>query len=240
MKRSFLNLAAAAALVVVFLAAAVAARPVPAGEAAKGGAAGLTTLEEKASYAVGLSVGRDMRRMHADIKPDLFVKGFQDGLAGKKPALGDKEQEEVRKTFFDKVRLALPARNLKAGQDFLAANKKKEGVVATKSGLQYTVIKAGEGKKPGVADRVKVHYRGTLLDGTVFDSSYRRGKPAVFGVSQVIRGWTEGLQLMKVGAKYKFFIPAGLAYGERGTGRGGPIGPNCMLIFEVELLGIEE
>jgi FKBP-type peptidyl-prolyl cis-trans isomerase len=240
MKRSILKLAAGAALACAVLAIVVAARSVPAGEAQKPGATELSTLEEKASYAVGLSIGRDMRRMHADIKADVFLKGFQDGLTGKDPALSDKERDAAQKSFFDKIRQALPARNLKQGQDFLAANKKKEGVVQTQSGLQYTVVKAGDGKKPSPADRVKVHYRGTLLDGTVFDSSYRRGKPAVFGVSQVIKGWTEGLQLMTVGSKYKFFIPTGLAYGERGTGRGGPIGPNCMLIFEVELLAIEE
>ena len=128
--------------------------------------------------------------------------------------------------------------NKKAGEEFLAENGKKDGVVTTESGLQYEVLKAGKGAKPTAADRVKVHYHGTLLDGTVFDSSVDRGEPTSFGVSQVIKGWTEALQLMPVGSKYKLYIPGNLAYGTRGSGA--KIGPNQLLVFEVELLAIEK
>ncbi|MBW2412326.1 MAG: FKBP-type peptidyl-prolyl cis-trans isomerase, partial [Deltaproteobacteria bacterium] len=133
---------------------------------------------------------------------------------------------------------ALSEKNRADGEAFLAANKNKEGVVTTASGLQYKVLKKGDGPKPQNNDRVSVHYRGTLLDGTEFDSSYKRGKPATFQVNGVIRGWTEALQLMNVGSKYQLFIPSDLAYGTRGAGR--KIGPNSTLIFDVELLGIEE
>lgn len=128
--------------------------------------------------------------------------------------------------------------NLKAGEEFLAANAKKEGVKKTASGLQYVVLKEGQGKKPGLSDKVAVHYHGTLINGKVFDSSVDRGEPITFGVTQVIKGWTEALQLMKEGSKYRVFIPSELAYGKRGT-PGGPIGPNETLIFEIELLHVK-
>jgi FKBP-type peptidyl-prolyl cis-trans isomerase len=165
------------------------------------------------------------------------LKGLKDGLAGN-AALNDQEMQEammgLQKDMQAKV-AELGTKSKKEGEDFLAANKSKQGIKATTSGLQYKVIKEGSGPKPKSTDVVKVHYRGTLLDGTEFDSSYKRGEPVEFPLDQVIKGWTEGLQLMTVGSKYQLFIPAALAYGEPGN-RGIP--PNSTLIFEVELLEI--
>jgi len=200
------------------------------------------TLPEKAGYAVGIHVGRNFRRMHAELDQAAFNRGFEDGMKRRAPALAEEDMEKAKEEFFKAVEKELPARSLKEGEAFLAENRKKQGVTETKSGLQYEVIKESDGKAlatPKPADRVKVNYRGTLLDGTEFDSSYRRGQPASFTLNRVIPGWTEGVQLMRVGAKYRFYVPARLGYGERGTGQGGPIGPNAMLIFEVELLAIE-
>ncbi len=196
-------------------------------------------------YALGMYIGESLKTIRKELDLRLFLRGVEDTLEGKKPLLTQKEAGLVRQEFsmrMNKRRIAekskLAEKNQKEGEEFLAANKKKEGVVTTASGLQYVVLKEGDGPKPTTTDRVRVDYRGTLLDGTEFDSSYSRGKPAVFVVTGVIPGWTEALQLMKVGSKYKLFIPSNLAYGQRGAGP--QIGPNATLIFEVELLGIEK
>jgi len=203
--------------------------------------------KDKISYAIGLSVGRNMKGDGLDSEVDtaVILKGLQDGLSGAKPQFTDAELREammgLQKRVMDKRQDAAKVsgeKNKKAGEEFLAANGKKEGVKTTASGLQYTVEKEGAGESPKAADKVKVHYKGTLIDGTEFDSSYSRGEPAVFPVGGVIKGWTEVLQLMKPGAKYKVFIPSTLAYGEDGAGD--KIGPNSALVFDVELISIEK
>jgi FKBP-type peptidyl-prolyl cis-trans isomerase FkpA len=197
----------------------------------------LSNPKLKASYVIGVNIGKGMKSQGVDIDADMVMKGLKDGLADK-PALTDDEMKEalmnLQKDMQSKV-AELGVKSKKEGEDYLAANKSKEGVKSTASGLQYKVIKEGKGPKPKPTDVVKVHYRGTLLDGTEFDSSYKRGEPVEFPLDQVIKGWTEGLQLMTVGSKYQLFIPAALAYGEPGN-RGIP--PNSTLIFEVELLDI--
>ncbi len=198
----------------------------------------LDTAAAKFSYALGMDVGASLKRLKTEIDLGSFLRGVEDNLKGTKTLLTPKQAEEVKAEFFKKAQQELAENNRKEGEAFLAENKKKEGVVATASGVQYTVLQEGEGPKPTADDQVKVHYRGTLIDGTEFDSSYRRGEPATFPVTGVIAGWTEALQLMKVGSKYRLFIPSNLAYGERGAGP--QIGPNATLIFEVELLGIEK
>ena len=198
------------------------------------------TLSEKFSYLVGMNVARSLVQVKDELDMEILVRGLKDGLAGKEPVIS---QEEARNVFEVMRERSLKKakeqdmKNLKIGEDFLAANKKKEGVVTTTSGLQYLVLKKGEGPKPTAADVVSVHYRGTLIDGTEFDSSYKRGKPAAFPVRGVIAGWTEALQLMNVGTKCRLFIPSKLAYGEGGAGA--VIGPNAALVFEVELLAID-
>jgi FKBP-type peptidyl-prolyl cis-trans isomerase FklB len=203
----------------------------------------LTNPKQKASYAIGLNIGTTLKRQELDVDTKALTAGITDGFAGK-PALTEDEQKAVLMDLQKSVMAraeekqnAAAETNLKAGEAFLAANAKKEGVKTTASGLQYKVINSGTGLSPKLTDVVKVHYHGTLIDGTVFDSSVRRNQPATFPVNGVIPGWTEALQLMKVGDKWKLFIPAKLAYGEQGPG---PIGPNSVLIFEVELLGIEK
>jgi len=198
----------------------------------------------KYSYAVGLGVAKQLQGMGEDFDRAAFLEALNTHLDGKSPRVTEKEAMEiVQKVSMKRMQTQMAERqaegekNKAAGEKFLAENVKKPGVNVTKSGLQYEVLTEGKGAKPKLEDRVKVNYRGTLLDGTEFDSSYKRGEPVVFGLQQVIPGWTEGLQLMTVGSKYRLFIPAGLAYGERGAG--GRIGPNETLIFEVELLGIE-
>ena len=199
----------------------------------------LTNPKQKTSYAIGLDIATALKRQDIDVDAKAVIAGIADGFAGK-PALTEEEQKaaimDLQKSAMEKQRAAVET-NLKAGEAFLAENAKKEGVKVTASGLQYKVIKSGTGPSPKMTDVVKVHYHGTLIDGTVFDSSVRRNTPATFPVNGVIPGWTEALQLMKVGDKWKLFIPAKLAYGENGPG---PIGPNSVLIFEVELLGIEK
>lgn len=202
--------------------------------------------KEKISYAIGLSVGRNMKGDGLDTEVDVAVimKGLQDGLSGAKPTFDDAQLRAammgLQQRVMEKRNGAAKAAgetNKKAGEAFLAENGKKDGVKTTASGLQYKVIKEGDGAMPKATDKVKTHYKGTLLDGTEFDSSYARNEPAVFPVNGVIKGWTEVLQLMKVGSKYQVFIPSGLAYGEDGAGE--KIGPNSTLIFDVELLNIE-
>ncbi len=207
----------------------------------------LTTRKEKFSYAVGMSVGTqvdgNLKKQSVDVDPSLVSQGFKDVMSGAKPRLTQEEaqavlnevQTEVRKQQQEKAQQAAAA-NKTEGEAFLAANKSKEGVVTLPDGLQYKILNAGTGPKPAASDSVVCNYRGTLITGTEFDSSYKRGQPATFGVGQVIKGWTEALQLMPTGSKWQLFIPSTLAYGERGAGA--DIGPNATLIFEIELLSI--
>jgi FKBP-type peptidyl-prolyl cis-trans isomerase FklB len=206
----------------------------------------LKNQKEKVSYSIGLNVGRklgdDLKKQSIDIDPNLITKGIQDALVGAKPLLTDQEIQETM-IAFQKEMMAkweeIGKKNKADGEAFLAENKKKEGVKTLPDGLEYKVINAGTGKKPKADDTVTVNYRGTLINGTEFDSSYKRGQPATFPVSGgMIKGWSEALQLMQEGAKWELFIPSNLAYGERGMG--GIIGPNATLIFEVELVSIKE
>ena len=193
---------------------------------------------DKVSYALGLSLGQNMASSGVKtIEFDDLVAGMKAIMNKEKPAISFEEAQEVLNKFFKELEAQVAGQAKEEGEAFLAENAKREGVIVTGSGLQYEVLTAAEGKKPKATDKVKVHYEGTLIDGTVFDSSYRRGEAISFGLNQVIAGWTEGVQLMSVGAKYKFFIPYNLAYGERGAGA--QIPPYAALIFTVELLGIE-
>jgi FKBP-type peptidyl-prolyl cis-trans isomerase FklB len=198
----------------------------------------MKSLSEKASYAIGLEIGESLGRYGTAIDLPLLIRGIQDSLKGRKPLLGSEEATNIKREFFQKMQTEIAVRNLAEEVAFLDDNKNKQGVKTTASGLQYMVLKEGDGPTPKATDRVRVHYRGTLLDGTEFDSSYSRGEPTTFEVNRVIPGWTEGLQLMKVGSKYRLFIPSRLAYRDQGAGP--RIGPNAMLVFEVELLGIEQ
>ena len=199
---------------------------------------------DKKSYALGMNMGMSMLQEGIrEIKTDDFAAGVAAMLEGKKPALSMEEATQVLNDLFaelDEARKAEQAEIGKAfkeeGEKFLAENAKKEGVKVTASGLQYKVIKEGTGRKPKATDRIRCHYEGTFTDGRVFDSSYKRGEPIVFGLNQVIKGWTEGLQLMAEGAKYELYIPYQLAYGE--TGSQGVIPPCCALKFIVELLEV--
>jgi FKBP-type peptidyl-prolyl cis-trans isomerase FklB len=201
----------------------------------------LKNQKEKMSYIIGMDIGTNLKRQSIDIEPNIVVRGIKDALAGGKPLLTDQEIQETM-AIFQKDMMAkqqeVAKKNKKEGEAFLNENKKKEGVKTLPSGLQYKVIKEGTGKKPKLNDAVTVNYRGTLIDGTEFDNSYKRGQPASMQVSGVIPGWTEALQLMGEGAKSQLFIPSNLAYGERGAGA--MIGPNATLIFEVELISIQE
>ena len=197
---------------------------------------------EKMSYAMGLNVAEYIAHTPVDLSPELVLEGLRDALAGT-PAIPSEEYASVMRMLHTKIQEASrsqaekqAAKNIQEEKDFMAANRKKSGVTETSTGLQYEVIQNADGPKPGRTSQVQVHYTGTLLNGQVFDSSVQRGEPAEFGLSQVIPGWTEGLQLMSEGAKYRFFIPARLAYGERGAP--GAIPPNAALIFDVELLKI--
>lgn len=199
----------------------------------------LKDLRAKASYGVGLNVGRNLKRQQVDLDPDLLAKGMKDALTGAKPALTDEQIQEALVAFSEQAAKAAADRNKADGEAFLKTNKGKEGVVTLPSGLQYKVLKDGTGKLPKATDVISAHYRGTLIDGTEFDSSYRRGQPAEFPVNRVIAGWTEALQKMKVGSKWQLVIPANLAYADSPP-QNSPIGPNAVLVFEVELLGIQE
>lgn len=201
----------------------------------------LKSQKDKVSYIIGMDIGNNLKKQAIDIDSGILARGVKDALSGAKPLLTQQEIQETMVAFQKEMtaRQAEVAKKNKAeGETFLADNKKKEGVKTLPSGLQYKVIKAGTGKKPKSTDTVTVHYKGTLIDGTEFDSSYKRGQTVSFQVSGVIPGWTEGLQLMEEGAKWQLFIPPNLAYGERGAG--GVIGPNATLIFEVELVSIQE
>jgi len=205
----------------------------------------LKSQKDKISYVIGVDIGRNLQKGSIDFDPDILAKGIKDALSGGKPLLTEQEIRETTAVFQkelmakqEEVAKKLGEKNKKEGEAFLAENKKKEGVKTLPSGLQYKVIKEGTGKKPKITDTVTTHYRGNLIDGIEFDSSYRRGKPASFPVNGVIPGWTEALQLMGEGAKWQLFIPPNLAYGERGAGR--DIGPDATLIFEIELISIQE
>lgn len=204
----------------------------------------LKTLQDRINYAIGVNLISNIRHQGIDIDLNLVMKGMQDAFLGRKIPMTDEElrtcislyQTDVRQKQA-KARAVASETNKKDGQAFLAENRKKEGVVTLPSGVQYRIIKAGEGKKPSDEDSVECHYRGTLISGTEFDSSYPKGHPATFKVNGVIPGWREALKLMPVGAKWQVFVPSQLAYGERGTGAF--IGPNATLIFEVDLIAIK-
>jgi FKBP-type peptidyl-prolyl cis-trans isomerase len=204
----------------------------------------LTTQKEKFCYALGMNIGANLKKQGVEADPALVSQGYKDATSGGKTRLTEEAaqavlnevQAQVRKQMQEKMQEAA-AKNNKEGEAFLAANKSKEGVVTLPSGLQYKILTAGTGPKPTATDSVVCNYQGSFVNGTIFDSSYKRGQPATFGVGQVIKGWTEALQLMPVGSKWQLFIPSSLAYGERGEPRGG-IEPNETLIFEVELISI--
>lgn len=205
---------------------------------------GLDSEKAKVSYAIGMTMGSNFKKQSVEIDDAAFAKGLRDALSGPKTLLTDEQahtilnayQSEMRAKQQEKQRLAAET-NKEAGEAFLKANASKEGVVALPSGLQYKILTAGTGPKPAASDTVICNYRGTLIDGTEFDSSANHGGPATFPVTGVIHGWTEALQLMPVGSKWQLFVPADLAYGERGAG--GAIAPNSTLIFEVELVSIK-
>ncbi len=197
----------------------------------------LKTSKDKASYALGMNIGKQLRQNNAEINTEIYMKALKDALGGGKLLMTDEQVRETLMAFQQELRTKTLDKNRKDGQDFLAANKSKEGVVTTASGLQYKIETKGAGKTPATNDTVVCHYRGTLIDGTEFDSSYKRGEPMSFGVTGVIKGWTEALLMMPVGSKWKLFIPSELAYGERG--RPG-IPPNAALLFDIELVSIKD
>ena len=204
----------------------------------------LTSVKDKVSYGIGMSMGRDFANQKIEVDPVILAQGIKDILAGGPTLMTDEEAQTTLMNFQQEMMAkqeaevqAMGEKNQAAGAAFLAENGTKEGVVTLPSGLQYKVLNEGTGKSPAKEDTVTVNYRGTLIDGTEFDSSYKRGEPATFPVGGVIPGWTEALQLMKEGAKWQLFIPADLAYGERGAGP--VIEPNSTLLFEVELISIQ-
>jgi FKBP-type peptidyl-prolyl cis-trans isomerase len=202
------------------------------------------TKKQVVSYAMGYNMGRQLKAMAQELDIDIVMQGLKDCTLGNKEKIPVAEMQKVLKEFYNEYTKKLQEKkrvqgekNVAEGEAFLKKNAQKPGVKVTKSGLQYLVIKEGKGPKPKPTDTVTVHYRGTLINGKEFDSSYKRGEPIKFPLNRVIRGWTEGLQLMSAGAKYKLFIPSKLAYGERGAGT--DIAPNAVLIFDVELLSFE-
>jgi FKBP-type peptidyl-prolyl cis-trans isomerase FklB len=206
-------------------------------------AVSLQSDTDRVSYSIGTDIGTSLKKMGAEIDVDKLAAGLRDALTGSKLQLTPEEIATTMQTFQTKAREKVMAQRqeaaskaVKEGADFLEANKKKDGVVTLPSGLQYKVIKQGDGVKPTASDTVKTHYRGTLVDGTEFDSSYKRNEPATFPVNGVIKGWTEALRLMPVGSKWQLVIPANLAYGEQGAGADIP--PNSVLVFDIELLEI--
>lgn len=230
------------------LAIALAAATLATGCNKEDGASGAGALEsdaQKFGYAIGVDLGRSLQPVKQDVDLAALKAGLDDAIDGVEPKLDDTAREEIKSTVARKMQerqqqeRAEQAEKASAeGEKFLAENGKKAGVTTTASGLQYEVLTAGKGAKPAANDRVTVHYRGTLLNGEEFDSSYAREQPVTFPLGNVIPGWTEGVQLMSPGAKYRFVIPANLAYGERGAGV--KIGPNETLVFEVELISFEK
>jgi len=199
----------------------------------------LKDLKDKASYAIGLNVGFNFKRQNVDLSQDAFIAGMKDALNNRKPLLSEQEVRETMMAFekdIQQKQQQTAQKNQGDSDKFLTENKSREGVKTTTSGLQYKVLKEGTGAQPKASDTVTVNYRGTLLDGTEFDSSYKRGQPATFPVGGVIKGWTEALQMMKVGSKYQLFIPPNLAYGEQARGS---IPPNALLTFDVELMDVK-
>jgi FKBP-type peptidyl-prolyl cis-trans isomerase FklB len=218
------------------------AKPAPPAEQPKAAGLELKTEMDKVSYCIGTQMGQSFKRQGMEINVQMLAQGIKDAMAGGELALSQEQIRQVMTSFQQKMmaqqkqkRQADGAKNLAAGQAFLEANKAKEGVKVLPSGLQYKIIKAGTGKSPTADDRVKTHYKGTLIDGTEFDSSYKRNEPSEFGVKQVVQGWTEALQLMKEGGKWELYIPPNLAYGERGRPS---IPSNSTLIFEIELIEV--
>jgi len=193
---------------------------------------------DKISYALGMNIAQSLKSSGVEtISYTKFAEGLEAAFEGKEGEMDAQEANQLLQQFFSELQAKQHEGNIKAGKDFLAENAKKEGIVTLESGLQYEVINAGEGSTPAATDQVECHYHGTLIDGTVFDSSVQRGEPAVFPVNGVIQGWVEALQMMPVGSKWKLYVPSDLAYGERGAGN--HIGPHTTLIFEVELLAIK-
>ncbi len=204
----------------------------------------LKTDKEKISYSIGMDIGGNLKRGSVEVDPDMLAKGLKDSYGGGKTVLTEDQARQAIADFQKTLKAKkaetmqqLSEKNKADGEKFLAENAKKEGVKVLPSGLQYKEVTPGTGKSPKTTDTVTTHYKGTLIDGTEFDSSYKRGQPATFAVSGVIPGWTEALQLMKEGAKWQLLVPSNLAYGERGAGR--EIGPNATLIFEVELISVK-
>lgn len=192
---------------------------------------------DKFSYSIGLGIGQNLRGMGAnDLNVEDFAQAVKDVLTGATPVISHTEARQIVNEYFEKLEARVNAENIEKGKAFLEENKKNPNIKVLPSGLQYEVIREGNGKHPKATDQVRCHYEGTLIDGTLFDSSIRRGEPAVFGVNQVIKGWVEALQLMSEGAKWKLYIPSELAYGA--TGAGELIPPHSTLIFEVELLEV--
>jgi FKBP-type peptidyl-prolyl cis-trans isomerase FklB len=212
----------------------------------------LKTQKDKISYAIGMDIGRNITNRQIEINPDLLAAGLKAVVSAGKPWLDEAGLREAMTAFQNEMQAKQAERmkqlqdknkevgekNKQDGEAFLAENKKKSGVMTTPTGLQYKIITTGTGPKPTTNDTVIAHYRGTLIDGTEFDSSYKRGEPTEFAVTGVIKGWTEALQMMPVGSKWQLFIPSALAYGERGSGRN--IGPGATLLFDIELVGIKD
>ncbi|MFA6233457.1 MAG: FKBP-type peptidyl-prolyl cis-trans isomerase [Bacteroidota bacterium] len=205
----------------------------------------LKTRKDSVSYAIGFNIGQSFKTQKIEADPTIMAAAINDVLNGKETKLTEEQAQQCWMSYqqdmmavAEKDRQEQGIKNKEAGEKFLADNKKKDGVITTESGLQYKVIKMGDGPKPTKTDKVKVHYKGTLIDGKQFDSSYDRGEPAVFPVTGVIPGWTEALLLMPVGSKWEVYLPSSIAYAERGAGQ--DIGANATLIFTVELLGIEK
>ena len=204
----------------------------------------LKDRRDKISYSIGVNIGKSFKQQDMDLNLDVLFQGLKDARTGNKLLMGDQEMNDTLVAIRKETQERMAAKsakeateNKKVGEDFLAANKKKDSVVTLPDGLQYKILREGTGKMPTLEDTVTVHYRGYLMDGTDFDNSYKRGEPATFPLSGVIKGWQEVLQLMKTGSKWQVFIPSDLGYGERGMG--GVIGPNAVLIFDVELISFK-
>lgn len=206
----------------------------------------LDSFNKRLSYAIGVNIGQNLKNDGLDVNPSLVSRGIEDALTGGKRLLTEEQLRATMQAFQEQMaskqaeqRKDIGSRNIEAARAFLEKNKNRKGIITQPSGLQYEVLRKSAGNSPKAGDAVTVHYRGTLLDGTQFDSSYDRNQPATFKLNQVIPGWSEGVQLMQEGSQYRFYVPPALGYGERGT-PGGPIPPNAALIFEVELIKVGE